>query len=69
MYFGVVLLIIGILLVLPKIPIIKTLLGIGLILMGLSIYLNKDVEDLIKLDNIVFLGKKILSLMRAKAII
>lgn len=58
MYFGVVLLIIGILLVLPKIPIIKTLLGIGLILMGLSIYLNKDVEDLIKLDNIAIFGEK-----------
>lgn len=58
MYFGIILLIIGILLILPKIPIIKTLLGIGLILMGLSIYLNKDVKDLIRLDNIAIFGEK-----------
>ena len=52
MYLGIILLIVGVLLVLPKIPIFKTILGTGLILMGLSLYLNKDVKDIVNLNNI-----------------
>ena len=58
MYLGIILLIVGVLLVLPKIPIFKTILGKGLILMGLSLYLNKDVKDIVNLNNIAIFGEK-----------
>ena len=58
MYLGIILLIVGVLLVLPKIPIFKTILGTGLILMGLSLYLNKDVKDIVNLNNIAIFGEK-----------
>lgn len=58
MYLGIILLIIGVLFVLPKIPVFKIILGTGLILMGLSLYLNKDVKDIINLNNVAIFGEK-----------
>ena len=58
MYLGIILLIIGILFVLPKVSLFKILLGTGLILMGLSIYLNKDIKEFVGLNNVAIFSEK-----------
>lgn len=47
MIFGIILLLIGISIMLPKIPIFNILFGAGLILLGVSIFLEKDFKSLI----------------------
>lgn len=47
MFFGVILLIIGVSILLPKIPIFNIFLGGFLILFGLSMFLGKDIKNLI----------------------
>lgn len=47
MFFGVILLIIGISILLPKIPVFNIFLGAFLILLGLSMFLGKDIKNMI----------------------
>lgn len=47
MFFGIILLIIGISILLPKIPIFNIFLGGFLILFGLSMFLGKDIKNMI----------------------
>lgn len=59
MFFGIILLIIGLSIILPKIPVFNVLLGIALIVLGISMFLNKDFKSFFnyKTENIIIFNE------------